>query len=106
MDKGLCDFQFSFLEVFSGLRAPLTSQAKLAHTLLMREVNELRSLSSPLAETAKTQNPEKDTPIKLSNAKPITNYQRAALHTGWQPKWNPNYQLICDGLNDQVEHLR
>ena len=44
--------------------------------------------------------------VGTSSRKEPSRYQWASLATGMQPRWNPAYQLIPDGLNDDREHFR
>ena len=43
---------------------------------------------------------------KPSKGQPISVFQSSSLATGRQPKWNANFQLIEDGLEDPFEHMR
>ncbi len=96
VERALFNFKFSFVEVFSGPNAPLTEAVK-------KYINVLNNSGPGLDLALKRSGPSSSKgPVPLQPPKWSSLESRA---TGLQPKWNSNFQLIKDGLNDPWEHL-
>jgi hypothetical protein len=96
VERALFNFKFSFVEVFSGPNAPLTEAVK-------KYINVLNNFGPGLDLALKRSGPSSSKgPVPLQPPKGSSLESRT---TGLQPKWNSNFQLIKDGLNDPWEHL-
>ena len=104
-----CSKRYSFIEIFCGKNAPLTTAAEEELSRINGRITRNPSSSQAVAPSdpaggeAGAQAPMR--PAAPLSLKLPTAYQLASKATGMQPKWNPAYQLIPDGINDQYKHL-
>eukprot|EP00973_Karenia_brevis_P092608 12413217-Karenia_brevis.AAC.1 len=71
---------YLFIEVFCGLRAPLTDAVR-------RRIVDVAGVSQ-------LPRPQE------------TRHQMESRAAGWQPKWKPDNQLISDGICNPIEHIK
>ena len=107
-----CSRSFSFIEVFSGANAVLTAAVfeeiqrhNAARTLCARALpvpvpQECQALMDHSTASSSSVKPKAPFVGKLPSS-----YQLADQAAGRQPRWNPHYQLIKDGINDPDEHM-
>ena len=92
--RNLIDFKYSFIEIFSGPHAPLT--------LAVRE--EVQRINLQIFHNSQKILP---VPSKTSGSyKEPSLAQRASMAAGWQPRWNPAYQRIPEGVCDECKHVK
>jgi len=103
--RGLMNFKYSFLEVFSGPNAPLTKAVEARIHIQHLEVEKLSFEDMSVQPSARSLSPEKTAPKEGNQFKELSAYQAASMATGLQPKWNPSYQIIQDGVKNQYHHF-
>jgi hypothetical protein len=106
-----CKSRYSFIEIFCGLNAPLTEAVThelKRHNAAVAMVLPALSMEVPIGTASQASAALLASPraAGTSSRKEPSRYQWASLATGMQPRWNPAYQLIPDGLNDELEHFR
>ena len=128
LKEGLVHQKMTFVEIFSGVNAPLSEAVAKAggtsvpnprgrlddHVGNVVELSETQVKAFPLSPHAASS----ESPKRLSGDRPSLNlpnpdltpetpssYRQAAVQAGSQPSYGKRTQLIPDGLNDPLEHL-
>ena len=102
--------EFSFLEVFSGPNAPLSSAvaATVGESLVTKSTSlvEDRALRTEESRATKpTSQMTRDEPPSMTATPRESKYRRDAISSGKQPSYGKRIQMIEDGLNDPIKHL-